>query len=78
MLAPEVFQPTHLREVRHLNTIVITYTQVFQPTHLREVRLSKGRQEYIIGGFNPRTYVRCDGGEKVFLDNEEVSTHAPT
>ena len=54
------FQSTHLREVRP--TILASFLVIgrFQSTHLREVRLAAVHGIAEIGGFNPRTYERCD------------------
>ena len=55
-----LFQSTHLREVRpHIVTGICSRWR-FQSTHLREVRLQHYVHWLHYWGFNPRTYVRCD------------------
>ncbi len=56
-----VFQSTHLHEVRlcvYLHKITIMEVSIHAPT--RGATYKDGVLEKVTGGFNPRTYTRCD------------------
>ena len=56
-----MFQSTHPRRVRPYLGLVELDCNKFQSTHPRRVRHNVGTDKMILGGFNPRTHVGCDG-----------------
>ncbi len=56
----EVFQSTHLHEVRCPRSVRSSSAVGFQSTHLHEVRYRGVGTGSTIRDFNPRTYTRCD------------------
>ena len=73
-----MFQSTHLHEVWHRWTSIVTDTLCFNPhtymrcDHLRTARLKRTH------GFNPHTYMRCDPTNGTSVGSFDVSIHTPT
>ena len=71
------FNPrTHVGCDEH--TLKFLYLIGFQSTHPRRVRHLQFTYFTIRQSFNPRTHVGCDVNNKLKIDNNNVSIHAPT